>query len=207
MFSAAGSEAVLDHLGDKVVHALGRSVTLVREDLDEYRRWKPEWVARHGSRGLANWIHDHLWHHISVELDDVSGVLLYEDGVTREVVAHDRYRIRVKRHDSLGDVSTYPTQAALEFLGQPPAQLPGLEEVHLIAGYQWDRDELKIVCPVLSLRDGKDNILWLVELPESGDARPEPVTLPPADAPSGPQIDVVRADRQRDTDAGDDGPR
>jgi hypothetical protein len=205
MFSAQEPEAVLDELGDKVAIGLGRGVNRVRTDLDDYRRLHPEWVARHSPRGLANWLHDQLWGHIRAELHDLPGVHIRERGATRELMVHNRYRVRVKRHDQLGDVSTYLTQTAIEFLAQPSAQLPGLEEVHLIAGYEWDNDELKIVRPVLSMRDGKDHHMWVVGLPEPGDTQSGPVALPPTPAPPGPQIEVkdpgLRRTRETETDA------
>ena len=91
---------------------------------------------------------------------------------------------------STGAVSTFATQTALEFLDQPSGQLPGLEEVNLIAGYEWDRDEGRIVRPVLSLRDGLDNIIWLVELPEDPAGAAAVVNLPDADGPVAPVVEV-----------------
>lgn len=108
--------------------------------------------------------------------------------MTREVLVSDKYRLRIKRHHLDGMVSTYPTQTALEFLEQPTGQLPGLEQVHLIAGYEWDRDERRIVRPVLSLRDSKDKIIWLAELPEDASGTASVIDLPPSGDPSGPEI-------------------
>lgn len=188
MFSYPDAEAVLDALGEKVQHALGKAVSLARGDLAEYRELHPEWAARHGDRGLANWISDQLWYHVTVGLDAVDDAETREQGVTREVFVSDKYRLRIKRHHLDGLVSTYPTQTALEFLEQPTDQLPGLEQVHLIAGYEWDRDERRIVRPVLSLRDSNDKIIWLVELPEDESATASVIDLPLSDGPSGPEI-------------------
>ena len=99
-------------------------------------------------------------------------------------------RVRIKRHDKKGRVSTYPTQAALEFLSQPPEQLvlDGLAEVPLIAGYQWNSTTHEIDPAVLSLRDGSDNVLWMIELPEpADDVSVEPITTPKA--PEWPTIE------------------
>lgn len=188
MISYPDAETVLDALGEKVQHALGKAVSLTRDDLEEYRELRPAWVARHGDRGLANWISDHLWYHVTVGLDAVDDAKTSEKGVTREVLVSDKYRLRIKRHHLDGMVSTYLTQTALEFLEQPTGQLPGLELVHLIAGYEWDRDERRIVRPVLSLRDSKDKIIWLAELPEDASGTASVIELPPAGDPSGPEI-------------------
>lgn len=188
MNSYPDTEAVLEALGEKVPHTLGNAVSLTRGDLEDYRALRPEWVARHGDRGLANWISDHLWHHVMVGLDAVDDAETREKGVTREVLVSDKYRLRIKRHHLDGMVSTYPTQTALEFLEQPTGQLPGLEQVHLIAGYEWDRDERRIVRPVLSLRDSRDKIIWLAELPEDESGTASVIDLPPSSGPTGPEI-------------------
>lgn len=182
------AQAVLEALGEKVQHALGKAVSSTRGDLEEYRELRPQWAARHGDRGLANWISDHLWYHVTVGLDAVDDAKTIEKGATREVVVTDKYRLRIKRHHLDGLVSTYPTQTALEFLEQPKGQLPGLEQVHLLAGYGWDRDERRIVRPVLSMRDSMDKIIWLVELPEDASGIATVIDLPPSDDPSGPEI-------------------
>lgn len=190
MNSYPQADAVLEELGEKVQHVLGRAVVLTREDLEEYRALRPGWVARHGERGLANWIQDHLWHHVAVGLDAVEDAEVHERGVTREVMVSSTYRLRIKRHHADGLVSTYPTQTALEFLEQPSGQLPGMELVHLIAGYEWDRDERAILRPVLSLRDRNDNIIWLVALPEDESGTSSVVNLPAHDGPAGPSIEI-----------------
>lgn len=190
MFSFSNSDVVLAGLGDKVQHAISRAVALTRDDLKAYRSAYPLWMPRHGARGLANWIQDHLWSHVVAELDGLDEVVIFEAGVTRELVVHDRFRIRIKRHHLTGDVSSYPTQTALDFLEQPSGQLPGLETVHLIAGYEWDKDELRIVRPVLSLRDGTDSMIWLVELPDAPDAPDSVVELPKSDGPVPPGVEL-----------------
>ncbi|HZJ05986.1 MAG TPA: hypothetical protein VFD59_11010 [Nocardioidaceae bacterium] len=179
---------MLEALGEKVQHVLGKAVSLTRRDLEDYRQLRPGWMARHGDRGLANWISDHLWYHVTVGLDAVDDAETREKGVTREILVSDRYRLRIKRHHFDGMVSTYPTQTALEFLEQPTGQLPGLEQVHLIAGYEWNPDERRIVRPVLSLRDTKNKIKWLVELPEDEAGTASVVELPAPGDPSGPAI-------------------
>ena len=73
------------------------------------------------------------------------------------------YRMRVKRHDLVGNVSTYPTQGALEFLEQTfQPTLDGRFEGHLILGYPWEVNAYEIGSTVLSLRDGMKNIFWRI---------------------------------------------
>lgn len=178
---------ILDELGDKVLEAIAASVAKTRADYRLYQASHPDFVAQASSRGLANWIHDRLWHHLSAFLNEADGIFLVESGATREIVVGHRYRIRAKRHAPPAQTSTYPTQAALAFMHQPPdvLVLEGLAEIHLIAGYVWLSDSAEIGPPVLSLRDGQDNVLWVHELPESGTASaPASVTtLPPLDEP------------------------
>ena len=162
---------VLDELGEKVLWALGKAVDEARQDLARYRRTSPDIAAQSSARGLANWIHDRVWHHICRLLDDVEDVVLHEKGVIRELVVRDRYRLRVKRHHPPARVSTYPTQGALDFMAQPDGQLvlTGLELLRLVAGYQWDADRGEMGPAVLSMRHGIDSVLWVHELP-SGEA-------------------------------------
>ena len=112
------------------------------------------------------------------------------------------YRVRIKRHDRRGRVSTYPTQTALEFLSQPSEQLvlDGLAQIPLIAGYQWNSTTHEIGPAVLSLRDGLDTVLWLIELPEpADDASVESITGP--HAPESPRIEFpVDDERQSEVD-------
>lgn len=177
----------LDDLGDKVLEAIAASVVNARADYRLYQTSHPDFVAQASSRGLANWIHDRLWHHLSALLSETDGIFLIERGATKEIVVGLRYRIRAKRHAPPAQVATYPTLSALAFLQQPPDDLvlAGLEEIHLIAGYVWLSERAEIGPPVLSLRDGQDNVQWIHEIPESGAAgAPASVTtLPPLDEP------------------------
>jgi hypothetical protein len=170
MFSYPDPDEVSSDLGDKVVEAFARSVARAAVDLADYRQIKPSWVSQASERGLANWIHDRLWYHLSVLLDGISTVRLVDSEPTREIIVGLRYRLRAKRHGEQGEVSTFLTPGAIEFLFQLPAQEPisGLEEIRLIVGYTWDKETREMGQAVLSLRDGKDEIVWLIELPEAG---------------------------------------
>ena len=195
MESHPAFEAVVDELGDKVVDGFGEAVKRTRADLSEYRRAHPAWVSDHGERGLANWLHDRLWSHVVAIFDAVPGVVLHEGGPTREVIVNSRFRLRLKRHHMDGAVSSYPTQTALEFFDEPVVQftLDGLGEVRLVAGYEWDKDLRRIGRAVLSLREGKDNVIWLEELPEPDEASATPLVTAAGDGPGPrePSIAVV----------------
>ena len=187
MKSPDNSEEVVAALGEKVIEALAAAIPRTRLDIDRYRRSLPDIVATSSSRGMANWFHDRVWHHVVSELQDKDGIVIVDKGPVREITVDGTYRVRIKRHDRKGRVSTYPTQTALEFLSQPPEQLvlDGLAQIRLIAGYQWDSTTHEIGPAVLSLRDGMDNVRWMIELPESDDgASVVPITHPiPPEAP------------------------
>ncbi|MCY3586511.1 MAG: hypothetical protein OXG76_12550 [Acidimicrobiaceae bacterium] len=193
---------ILDKLGDKVLEAIAASVAGARGDYRQYQTSHPDFVAQASSRGLANWIHDRLWHHLSALLSDTDDIFLIERGATKEVVVGHRFRIRAKRHAPPAQVSTYPTPTALAFFQQPPDDLvlAGFEEIRLVAGYLWLGERAEIGPPVLSLRDGQGNVQWVHELPES-DAAGVPAsvtTLPPLDEPEEPAVRsrLVRLDRE-----------
>lgn len=171
MISPDNSEEVVAALGAKVIEALAAAIPRTRLDIARYRSYLPDIVATSSSRGLANWFHDRVWHHVVSELQDNDDVVIVDKGPVREITVAGTYRVRIKRHDRKGRVSTYPTQTALDFLSQPSEQLvlDGLAQIRLIAGYQWNSTTHEVGPAVLSLRDGMDNVLWMVELPESDD--------------------------------------
>lgn len=203
MISYPESDEVLEELGEKPVEALSRAIARAKADLAEYREWKPSWVAQASERGLANWIHDRIWHHLTVLLDGVPDVRLIDIGSTREIFIGMRYRLRAKRHGEDGDISTYPTPTATGFLFQEPLQmtLDGLDEIRLIAGYTWDAESREMGTPVLSLRHGKNDIVWFVDLPDLGTGYgAAPVTpLPAVPTPTPPQIELAN-EQEADTD-------
>lgn len=139
-------------------------------------------------------------------IDAVEGmdhVAVVESGPTREIFVSSStliFRIRVKRHDVVGNVSTYPTQGALEFLEQTfQPTLDGLFEVRLILGYIWEADAHEIGSTVLSLRDGMENIIWLIELDRPGSTGSAATDLRPPSLPDPPRfrlsLDGTEADR------------
>jgi hypothetical protein len=165
--------------------------------LTDYRRFRPAWVAQASERGLAAWIHDRLWYHLVVALDDHPQVVITDKGVLREITVGPEssvYRFRVKRHHQDGDVSTYPTQLALEFLAQVEDMLDGFDEWHLIAGYEWDREERAMGAPVISLRDGRHHVIWEKDLSDWGDDSTGEQSLPTVPEPPAPVIDIAKKD-------------
>ena len=202
MNSYRNSDEVCEGLGEKVLEALGSAIPRTRLDLERYRTSLPDIVATSGSRGLANWFHDRVWHHLVSDLQDLDNVVIVDKGPVREIVVDGTYRVRIKRHDRRGRVSTYPTQTALEFLSQPSEQLvlDGLAQIPLITGYQWNSTTHEIGPAVLSLRDGLDKVLWLIEVPEpADDASVESITGP--HVPEGPRIEFpVDDERESEVD-------
>jgi hypothetical protein len=179
-------------LGDKFIEALIVAVRATREDLADYRRFRPSWVAQHSERGLAGWIHDRLWHHLTVGVADLPQVIITDEGVLREITvgpATEVMRFRIKRTHMDGDVSTYETQMALEFLAQADGMLEIFGELHLIAGYRWDRDERAIGHAVISLRDGRDNIKWEKDLEDTAGQSGSLDNMPAKPKPPAPVID------------------
>ncbi|MBM7367458.1 hypothetical protein [Gordonia hydrophobica] len=169
MKSAYESEAVLADLGSKVVDGIAVAVRDTRTDFTTYREQHPTWVAEHSERGLANWIHDRLWAHLQRQLEHLDDCFFDNDEPERHFRVGTRYHFRAKRHSEDGAVATYPTQGALEFMEQE-LFIDGMEEVRLLGGYTWDREERAILQPVITLRDSRDNVIWLEALiePTSG---------------------------------------
>ncbi len=205
MKSYPSSQHVFTDLGDKVLDAISRSVDGAAADLRTYRAQHPDWVAQHSERGLASWIHDRIWHHFVRLAEHIDDVHIRDREPIREISVGIRYRLRMKRHHEDGQVSAYPTQGSMDFMEQDgQGTIEGLEEVRLIAGYEWDRDSRGMDAAVLSLRDGKDKIIWRESLPEVAAVR-EGATVgrPTAPVPSRP---TVEARDRRKGEKGEDVP-
>lgn len=199
MFSANDPDTVLAELGDKVVTSFIRATDAARVDIAVYRRKHPDWNADWSKRGLANWIHDRLWAHLSRELYALedSGVTVVDREPVREVIVQmpigRGYRLRFKRHSARDAISSYPTASDIAFWGGS-GQFEDMEEINLAAGYRWDEDTGEIGATVLSYREGKSNPLWVIELVEGDAASVRPFTWAPIE-PTLPQIDLERAVR------------
>lgn len=186
------TEQVLDDLGDKVTQGLALMVARTRADLALYRNTFPGWVADSTDRGLLNWCHDRAWAHAVGIFDGVREMSFVDQPPTRELYVGARYRLRVKKHDIEGGISTFLSQGALDFLEQEPATLDGLEEIRLIAGYHWDPELREVGAAVISLRDGHDRVIWMHELEEpAGGAIATTTPILPPTQPRAPQIAML----------------
>lgn len=198
---------VLADIGAKTVEAFSRAVKGASDDLRKYRETFPQWVADHGERGLANWISDRVWARLLIAADGVPDMTMIERGVTREITLGLNYRFRVKRHDYEGSIASYETPTFLDFVEQPEGQLDGMQEIRLVAGYEWHNDVREIGDAVISLRDGKDNVIWKEHLPAFPDEQEGEdggtVVVPQEPQPRPPQIgvrEVPSQDAQDPTD-------
>lgn len=192
-------------LGDKVVDAIRQAVAKARQDLTRWREQAPEEIATTTERTLANRIHDRLWDHIVAELDGVDGVRFRDKEPRREISIGSKFRIRVKRHDSEGRTSSYPTQEALDFYVQPRAMLPGFEELHLTVGYRWDKVLREVGNPTISLpRAHSERPYWVVDLPEADPGVTQPLHPASGPGPVAPSVGMPSVDqRQRDKEGRD----
>jgi hypothetical protein len=207
MKSYPSADEVLDDLGEKVVEAFSRAVARARADLAKYREVFPVWVAESSERGLAAFIHDRMWQHLTVLVEDIADVRVIDKEPIRELVVHDRYRLRAKRHGEDGQVSTYPTQTAIEFLWQQD-MLDGFdEEINLIVGYVWEAELREMGRPVLSLR-AEDEIKWMHDLPVLGAGRGytsiTPIVQPKVE-PQTPRIELPGVEEKPETESRGDG--
>jgi hypothetical protein len=180
-------EEVMAELGDKFRTALVNSVRGTRSDIRDMREWRPAWFPTMHSRCMSNLIHDRIWARLVAAIEGDEATTIIERGPTREIAVGPHVRLRVKRHLTGDTISTYPTRTAIEFWQQGSLNaLPGLEEVRVAVGYRWDPEAREIGAPRLSLRDGKDNVIWAVELDEPAEG--VSVTWTPIE-PTLPSID------------------
>jgi hypothetical protein len=195
MFSPHDPEFVMAELGDKFVMGVMSSTAGARNDLSELRSMKPLWVARMAERTLANFVHDRMWAYLVDAVGDAPAVFVRDEEPHRELTL-GRYRVRCKRHDERNRIATYLTPEARAFWGEAQLQIPGLQEIKLAVGYRWLREERDIGTPLISYREGWDNLVWAVELGEAAD-NATPFTWTPITDPSLPQIDLYDASDDR----------
>lgn len=180
---------VREALGEKVCTAFWDAVAATRADLAEYRSLRPAWVSAHSKSGLAHWLQDRLWAHMTIELDGLPDVDMLDREPHREIGVGYSYRFRVKRHKAGGRVETYPTPLALEFMAQGQPTLDGLEEIKLIVGYEWADELREVGQAVVSLRDST-GVKWCEPLddPSSGEGGGNVAPVVPHTSPPSPVI-------------------
>ena len=199
MFSPHDSQAVLDDLGDKVPLALLRATERARADYAAFRAAFPDWLPGMFERELADVIHPRIWAHLVAELEGVEGVTLVAREPVREIGiaagSGHGYVARIKRHGDGDRISSYPTRTDIEFWAGGVMTFEGYERVNLAFGYRWDRERREMGSPVISYREGKDNVVWAVLVDAGTGALPlsyEPIE------PDLPQIDLLDASRETD---------
>jgi hypothetical protein len=211
MISHPSPEAVLDELGDKVVGAIVHAVGFAKDEFAKYRREHPGWAADNAARTLADMIHDWMWSDLRQQLDSLSHVNLIDKDPKREIAVRvhsdDRlsYLLRIKLHHLDGRTSSYQTQSVIDFELQGVTQtFPGWGEVRLEAGYEWDKETRTIGEPVISLRHGRNNIIWVCQLPYRS-APPEDGSVlarPVQPGPTPPVVEVPEHDADDETAPG-----
>lgn len=159
---------VMADLGDQFLTAFATSIAEAREDIDAMRAVFPHWFPPMHSRCLSNLIHDRIWARLLARLDGDPSVVMVDNGPRREIFINSRYQLRIKRHHAGDRISNYPTQGALNFWEQDGGQPPfdGMELIKLGIGYRWNQELRQIEMPILSFRDGKENVIWAVEIEE-----------------------------------------
>lgn len=193
---------MLDELGDKFPHALVTATDGAREDLQEMRTWKPSWFPSMFQREIAGVVHARIWARLQQELDGVGDIKLVTREPFREVhistLMGRTYTLRVKRHREGDRISSYSTLSDVEFWGGVVATFDGMEEVSLAAGYRWNSLSGTVGQPVISYREGKENIIWAVEL-DHGVELGAPLRRTPI-LPTLPVIDLAGADEDETVD-------
>jgi hypothetical protein len=204
MFSAPypTDDEVVAELGDTFLESLVDAVRGARTDLNDMQTWRPGWFPTMHARCLSNLIHDRIWARLIALIENEDDANFLEKGPTREIAIGVHLRLRVKRHLAGDRISTYPTRTAIEFWRQTTDTLPGLEEIRIAVGYRWDRELRVIEAPVISLRDGKDNVIWAIELSEPAEG--VKVTWNPIE-PTLPTIDLGDLASEADDDEGVEG--
>ena len=202
MFSPRDPDIVLEELGDKFPLALVRATDAARSDLRELRTWKREWLQSMFQREVAGIVHARIWDHLTADLDGVEGIEFRTEEPFREVrivTAFGRtFKVRVKRHSEGDKIRSYPTPSDLEFWGGAVVTFEGLEEIPLAAGYRWEAGTGEVGAPVISYREGKENVIWAVEVDAAAAGGVAPLRYTPI-LPTLPQIDLAASQREEES--------
>ena len=115
------------------------------------------------------------------------------------------YLLRIKLHHLDGRTSSYQTQTVMDFELQGVNEtFQGWDEVRLEAGYEWDKDTRTMGAPVISLRHGRNKIIWVYQLPGQGGSAGATVSRPTGPgAPTLPVVEVPGRDSEEQTGTGE----
>ncbi|WP_064745374.1 hypothetical protein [Pseudonocardia acaciae] len=198
-------EDVKAELGDKVLDAVSLGVAHAKEQFGIYQQQHPDWLASNTKRTVASLIHDWMWAAVAKALDEAPHVVIIDRDPVRELAIRVEsehrlsYLLRLKRHHLDGSTSSYQTQTVIDFELQGPNQtFPGYGEVRLEAGYEWDADTRAMGGPLITLRDGRDNVLWTLPLTPHTGIGGGTVTQPTTPGPVLPSISLQSEDEARD---------
>jgi hypothetical protein len=211
MISHPSPEAVVSELGDKVVDAIVHAVKVAKEKFARYREQHPDWAADNAARTIADLIHDWMWTDVKQQLDLLPHVNLIDKDPRREIAvrvhSEERlsYLLRIKLHHLDGRTSSYQTQTVMDFeLQEVNETFPGWGEVRLEAGYEWEKDTRTMGAPVISLRHGRNRIIWVHQLPEQGGSAGATVSRPAGPgAPTLPGVEVPGRDSEEQAGTGE----
>ena len=205
MISHPSPDDVVTELDDKVIDAVRLGVAHAKEQFRIYQLEHPDWLAGNAKRTVANLIHDWMWAAVIAELDEAPHVRIIDKDPRRElairVESEERlsYLLRLKRHHLDGSTSSYQTQTVIDFELQGPNEtFPGYGEVRVEAGYEWDVETRTIGGPLITLRDGRDNVLWTLPLTPHTGAGDGTVTRPTTPEPVLPSVGVQSEREPRD---------
>jgi hypothetical protein len=212
MISQPTPEAVVSELGDKVVDAIVHAVNVGKEKFALYRKQHPDWAADNAARTIADLIHDWMWADVKQQLDSLPHVNLVDKDPRREIAvqvhSEERlsYLLRIKLHHLDGQTSSYQTQTVIDFEMQGVNEtFPGWGEVRLEAGYEWDKNTRTMGAPVISLRNGRNKILWVHQLPDAGAPSAGATVSRPTGpgTPTLPAVEVPGRDSEEQTGTGE----
>ena len=206
LFDPADDQRVLEEIGPQFATAISTSVRTARDKYRGLRAREPHITRLFTQRTSANVLHDLIWSELAASLGDNPDYSLVDTYPLR-MITHPcgsrLYRIRIKRHRG-NFISSYATATDKKYYSGNVDTFDGYEVVSLAAGYRWDSEIGEVICPVISYRQGKDNVVWQVE-PSDGTetgtsilkpAFPEPPLIDLFDELEADETDIAEGDGQ-----------
>ncbi|OOG49282.1 hypothetical protein B0E52_01530 [Rhodanobacter sp. C06] len=181
---------------------------LIRSYIRAWEDWKSAGYLHWRPRGRANFVWEQAAHYTALGLAEVPGVTVVLHNESYHFLVNDTVSFRLKKADSSGFTSNYPTQEALAFHDpqMPLTGVPAAQRVEVTYSLNRTQTDLRDIAVVA--REG-DTIAWTYSLllDNSVASLPAASASTPAPSESTGRTGLVRRKGQNDKtdEAGDAG--
>lgn len=136
---------------------------LTQSFMQAWKDWQAAGKTQWTKRGRANYVWEEAVHHAKISVAQMSDVTIVPKNESYHFLVKDTVAFRLKKADSSGFTSNYPTQEAMAF-HDPQLPLTGIPAEHRVeVTYTLNRAETDITDVLVVARSG-DQIAWTYSL-------------------------------------------